>query len=277
MQGVENAGTATLSTSGARGGERVKLESIVEYLDTYLDIPAHPDYRTALNGLQVAAPESRPVRHIAAAVDASEATIARALEERADLLLVHHGLFWSGLTPLTGRHYRRVRALIDGGLALYSAHLPLDGHAELGNGVLLARALELEDLEPFGRYEGASVGWLGRASASLTADDLAERVSAAVGGGRVQLVAGGPERIEHVAVVTGGGGSFVGEAARAGADALVTGEGSHHTFVDAHELGVHLLYAGHYATETFGVQALARHLADRFGVTWTFVDHPSGL
>lgn len=255
----------------------MKLESVVEYLDALLGIPAHPDYRTALNGLQVAGPPDREIGRIAAAVDTSEATIAAASAEGADLLLVHHGLFWSGLTPLTGRHYRRVRGLIDGGVALYSAHLPLDGHPELGNGVLLAHALGLADLEPFGRYEGATVGWIGRHAEPLRAADLAERVAEAVGGAVHVVEVERPRPIERIAVVTGGGGSFLEEAAEAGADALVTGEGSHHTFVDAHELGVHVFYAGHYATEVFGVKALAAHLAERFDLSWTFLDRPSGL
>jgi dinuclear metal center YbgI/SA1388 family protein len=246
-------------------------------MDTYLDIGGHADYRTALNGLQVAGPTGRPVRKLAAAVDASEATIARAVETGADVLVVHHGLFWEGLRPLTGRRYRRVQALIEGGLALYSAHLPLDSHAEVGNSVLLARALGFEPEGRFARYEDVDLGWTGTLDPGLPREDLRARVSATVDGQQVTLLAGGPETIERVAVVTGGGGSFIEEAARTGAHALVTGEGSHHTFVDAMELGINVYYAGHYATETFGVQALCRHLAERFDLTWCFLDEPSGL
>jgi dinuclear metal center YbgI/SA1388 family protein len=261
-----------------------ELHALVEYLDGYLDIPAHPDYSRALNGLQVGFPGgaggtgaagSSTVHRVAAAVDTSEAVVRSAVEAEAQLLLVHHGLFWDGFQPLTGRRYRRVEPLIRGGVALYSAHLPLDAHAEVGNCILLARALGLEVKGRFGEYEGRPVGFWG----TPVEWDLASLVSRFEGAveGPVQVLDGGPESVARVAVVTGGGGSFIEEAARQGIDALVTGEGSHHTFVDAHELGVHVLYGGHYATETFGVRALAAHLAERFDLEWTFLDHPSGL
>lgn len=258
----------------------MKLESLVQYLDAYLGVPEHPDYPTALNGLQVAAPAEREVRRLAGAVDASLATIDDAVASEADLLVVHHGLFWSGLEPLTGRHYSKVRALMKADVALYSAHLPLDGHPEIGNAALLASALNVTDLEPFARYEGADVGWLGTLAESASRDVLARRVAGAVdpvGNAPVRVLAGGPDAVRRVAVVTGGGGSFIGAAVDAGADALVTGEGSHHTFVEATELGLNVYYAGHYATETFGVKALCRHAAERFGLEWSFLDHPSGL
>ncbi|HSG47099.1 MAG TPA: Nif3-like dinuclear metal center hexameric protein, partial [Longimicrobiales bacterium] len=238
----------------------VKLSSLVDYLDGYLSVPEHPDYRTALNGLQVQGREE--VKRIAAAVDSSEAVIADAVAAKADLLLVHHGLFWDGLRPLTGRRFRRVQALVKSGTGLYSAHLPLDGHPEVGNCILLARALELEVRGRFGEYEGAPIGWWGTPT-EWEREALVARCGDVLGG-PVQLLDGGPEKVHRVAVVTGGGGSFIEAAARAGVDTLVTGEGSHHTFVDAHELGVNVLYGGHYRTETFGVKALAEHLAGMF-------------
>lgn len=262
----------------------VDLHALVEYLNGYLDIPAHPDYGRALNGLQVdliipprgpAGTGDGKVRRVAAAVDTSEAVVRSAVEAGAQLLLVHHGLFWDGLRPLTGRRFRRVEGLIRGGVALYSAHLPLDAHEEVGNCVLLARALGLDVQGRFGEYEGRPLGFWGT-PAEWDLPSLVSRLETAVDG-PVQVLDGGPESLARVAVVTGGGGSFIEEAARQGMDALVTGEGSHHTFVDAHELGVHVLYGGHYATETFGVRALAAHLAERFDLEWTFLDHPSGL
>lgn len=191
-------------------------------------------------------------------------------------MIVHHGLFWGGLRPLTGRHLRRVRGLIDNGVALYSCHLPLDGHAEVGNSVLLARALGLELDGRFAAYQGAEVGWRGRPAEPMDVAALAARAESVLGG-PVHVVPGGPARIDRVGVVTGGGASFLDEAARLGLDALVTGEGSHHTHFDAMELGVHLLLGGHYATETFGVRALGDHLAERFDLTCEFVDQPTGL
>ena len=247
-------------------------ESLFQYLDGFLDVRGHPDYPGALNGLQVAGPDE--VRHVCAAVDASEAAIAEAIRRGADVLLVHHGLFWEGLRPLTGRRYRKVARLVEGRLAVYSAHLPLDSHPDVGNCILLARLLGLEVGGRFGSYEGTPIGWWG--TADLHREEL-RRLAEERLGGPVTLVPGGPERVRRVGVLTGGGGSFVGEAARAGLDAYVTGEGSHHTVVDAMELGVDLYYGGHYATETSGVRELARHLHERFGVTWEFVDLPTGL
>lgn len=251
----------------------VNLSSLTDYLDRFLSVRDHPDYRNALNGLQVQGGEE--VRKIAAAVDTSEAVIRHAAEEGADLLLVHHGLFWDGLRPLTGRRYRKVRRLVEAGMGLYSAHLPLDAHPEVGNCILLARALGLEVDGRFGSYEGVPIGWSGTPG-EWDRESLVDRC-ATVLGGPVHLLDGGPEHLRRVAVVTGGGGSFLEEAHREGVDTLVTGEGSHHTFVDAHELGLNVIYGGHYRTETFGVTALARHLAETFGVEWVFLDHPSGL
>lgn len=252
----------------------MKLESILQYIDEYLGVSEHPDYANALNGLQVGGPEE--VAHIVAAVDASEASVRAAVERKADLLLVHHGLFWSGLAPITGRRLRRIRPLLLNQVGLYSVHLPLDAHAEVGNCALLGRALGLELQGTFGAYEGVEIGWWGSLPEPTDAPGLRDRVSQVLDG-PVHLIPGGPEQIRRVGVVTGGGASFTPEAADMGLDALVTGEGSHHTHFDAMELGVHVLLGGHYATEVFGVRALAGHLADRFDLTWEFVDQPTGL
>lgn len=250
----------------------MKSERLFQYLDDYLGIPDFPDYRTALNGVQVEGPEQ--VEKLGVAVDASETTIAEAASVGADALVVHHGLFWSGLQPVTGRHFRRLAPLVRNRIGLYSAHLPLDAHEEVGNCAVLARELGLEPVERFGTYETAKIGWKGHLD--LGRDVLRDRL-ASVLGTDIHLIAGGPERVERVAVVTGGGGSFIEEAVDAGLDALVTGEGNHHTYIDGKELGLNVYYGGHYATETWGVRALARHLEDRFELPWTFIDDPSGL
>lgn len=252
----------------------MKLEFLVQYLDEYLGVSTHPDDPAALNGLQVGGPDE--VRRVVAAVDASEASIAEAVRRNADLLLVHHGLFWEGLRPLTGRLLRRVRPLVEKGVALYSCHLPLDSHPEVGNCALLARSLGITPAGRFAAYHGVGIGVHGVVDSPLAPEALAARAEQAVGS-PVRLLRGGPDRIERVGVLTGRGGSAAGEAARAGLDALVTGEASHHVYFDAVELGVHVVLAGHYATETFGVKALANHVADRFGLQWDFVDQPTGL
>jgi len=251
----------------------VKLESLVAFLDEALGIPHHPDYPTALNGLQVGGVET--VSRVAAAVDTSVRTISAAAAGGAQLMVVHHGAFWDGLRPITGRRLDRVRGLLDGGVALYSAHLPLDAHPTLGNCAILMREIGLEPTERFGSHEGAPLGWSAE-TGNLALTDLRARVEEAVAG-PVQVIAGGGEEAGRVAVVTGGGGSFLTRAAAEGVGTLITGEGGHHTFVDAHELGINLIYAGHYATEVFGVKALGGLIEAEFGLDWFFVDDPSGL
>jgi dinuclear metal center YbgI/SA1388 family protein len=252
----------------------VKLESLLQYTDQYLNVADHPDYSTALNGLQVDGRSD--VEKIVCAVDASEAVIQEAITAQADLLIVHHGIFWDGLRSVTGRRHRKLKLLLDNDLPLYSVHLPLDGHAEIGNAALLAGALGLEDLTPFGDYKGASIGWAGRLPERTEREALSVSL-AEILGGPVHLIPGGSDAIDTVGVLTGGGGSFTEAAADAGLDALVTGEGSHHTHGDAVELGINVFFGGHYATETFGVKALASHLSERFDLEWAFIDHPTGL
>ena len=250
----------------------VDLESLLYFLDTRLGIPEFPDYEGAMNGLQVEG--HGPVRSVGAAVDAGIETIEAAVSSGVDLLIVHHGLFWDGAQPLTGRRYRWVAPLIQAGTSLYSAHLPLDAHPELGNCVQLLRALELEPEGRFGRFREVDVGF-----SSSTEEDreiFRARVEEAVGG-PVRLIAGGPAQVGRVGIVTGGGGGFIRAAAEAGLDTLLTGEGQHHTYLDAIEFGVNVLFAGHYATETLGVQALAASIEEQFGIPWGFLDFPTGL
>ena len=250
----------------------MRLSDLREYLDGYLRVAEVPDWGGALNGLQVDSP--REIGRVAVAVDAARATVEAAVAWGADLLLVHHGLFWDGNQPVTGRRYRRLKAILDADLAVYAAHLPLDVHPEVGNNAVLARELGIEPRGSFAEYKGMPIGVWGELE--TTRDELVERVSRVLGG-PVHLVPGGPERIRRVGVITGGAGDEVGAAARAGLDAFVTGEGKHHNFFDAEEGGINLLLGGHYATEVWGVRALARHLEERFGLEWTFIDHPTGL
>lgn len=250
------------------------LRTLVTYLDQYLRATEVPDYPNALNGLQVDR-QGAEVRRIAVAVDAAQATIDRAVAEGADLLIVHHGLFWDGNQRVTGRRYARLRALMQADVALYAAHLPLDVHPEVGNNAVLARALGIEPRGSFGEYRGMAVGVWGEME-EIRREALCARLDALLGG-RVKLVPGGPERVRRVGVITGGAGGSVGDAAALGLDAFVSGEGAHHNYFDAEEGGINLLLGGHYATETWGVRALAEHLEQRFGLPWTFLDHPTGL
>jgi dinuclear metal center YbgI/SA1388 family protein len=251
----------------------VDLHELVSWLDDYLRVREVPDFPGALNGLQVES-SGRPVRRVAAAVDAAEATIARALAGGADLVLVHHGLFWDGNQPVTGRRYRRLKPLLEADVALYAAHLPLDVHPEVGNNVVLARALGIEVRGSFGEHRGMPLGVWGELE--IHREALCARLDELLGG-RVRLLPGGPERIRRVGVITGGAGDEISAAIAAGLDAFVTGEGKHHHFFDATEGGINVLFGGHYATETWGVKALARRLEEAHGIEWFFVDHPSGL
>ena len=250
----------------------MQLSELTRYLDDYLRVRDVPDAPEALNGLQV--DNAGQVTRIAAAVDLCEATVQLAVAQRADLLLVHHGLFWSGLRPLVGPAYKRVAALVTQGIALYSAHLPLDRHPEVGNAVLLARELGVTVRGEFGEYRGTMVGVWGEIDTSRA--DLVRRLATALGVAPRVLPFGG-ERARRVGIVTGGGGSMIAQAAAAALDTFITGEGAHHTYFDAEELKVNVCYAGHYATETLGVKALAEHVANKFGLPWAFLDHPTGL
>ena len=260
---------------------RVALGEIVSYLDSYLRIADVPDERNAVNGLQVE--NAGTVGSIVAAVDASQATIdgvAAGADGEAPLLLVHHGLFLEGNVPVTGRRYRRIAALLEQDIALYSAHIPLDLHPEVGNNVVLAERLGIEVEGWFGDYRGAPIGVWGHAPQRLAVRDallleVNHALGAAAAGAR--LIAGGPEVVGRVGIITGGAGNMIAAARDAGLDTFITGEGPHHTYFDAMEWGVNVLFAGHYATETLGVQALASHIAERFGLEWEFHDHPTGL
>jgi dinuclear metal center YbgI/SA1388 family protein len=248
------------------------LTEVVSAMDGWLQTAAIPDYPGAINGLQLA--NDGGVRRVACAVDACEAVIERAVEGGADLLLVHHGMFWSGVRPITGAHYRKLRRAIEGGLAVYSSHLPLDVHPALGNNIQLARAIGLETPEPFFPWKGIQLGL--RGGLGVTREELRRRLEDATGA-PVHLCPGGPEVVETAGLITGGAGGEVGGLAGTGIDTFITGEGPHWSYTAAEEMGINLYYAGHYATETSGVKALAAELERVFHLPWSFIDHPSGL
>jgi len=249
-----------------------KLAAITAYLDRYLRHDEVHDYSGAWNGLQIE--NSGEIHKIGAAVDACAATIENAVGQGVDLLLVHHGLFWSGVQPLTGPTRRKVKTALDGNLAIYSSHLPLDLHPVVGNNVLLCRALGFKKLTPFFQAKGQSIGL--QTQAVLTREELARRLEKILGSSP-HLSPGGPGKTARIGVVTGGAGGEIAQAAAEGVDTFITGEGPHHSYTAAEELGVNLFYGGHYATETFGVKALAAHLAAKYRVPWEFLDHPTGL
>jgi dinuclear metal center YbgI/SA1388 family protein len=252
--------------------EEAALQDVVSFANELLEVAEIEDYPGAVNGLQL---ENRgTVSKIGAAVDASSRTIEMAISQRVDLLVIHHGIFWGGVSPVTGPVYRRLAKAMEADLAIYSAHLPLDFHPEIGNNVLLADALGLTPVSPFWFIKGRAQGYL--STAGLELSELVVRAERVLGR-KIWYCPAGPSRARRIGIVTGGAGSHLVEVAAEGVDTFVTGEGPHHTFVLAEELGINLLYGGHYATETFGVKALAARLAEKFSLPWTFLDHPSEL
>lgn len=255
----------------------MELQTITERLDERLDTAAYADLDASPNGLQVG-PETGEVEHVAVAVDAAEATVEAAAEAGADLLLTHHGIVWGGMERLTGTHYRRMAPLIENDMPLYVSHLPLDGHQELGNAAGLAGLLELTDCDPFGAVGPEYVGQCGHVTDGYTASELRSVLERELdtGGQSVQVLDFGPAEIRDIAIVTGSGSDWIDEAVEEGVDALVTGEGKQKAYHEAREAGLTVVLAGHYATETFGVQALADVL-EEWGLKTTYIDHPTGL
>jgi dinuclear metal center YbgI/SA1388 family protein len=251
----------------------VYLSEVVAFLDGELKTSSIADYPSAINGLQLA--NDGPISRVFAAVDASLPVIKTAAAHRGPaLLIVHHGMFWQGVQPLTGAFYQKVKIAMEAGLAIYSSHLPLDVHPEVGNNILLARAIGLENPKPFFEHKGTFLGV--RGDWSGTREHLATLLRAALGG-PVHLCPGGSEVISQVGIITGGAGSEVVKVAATGVDCFITGEGPHWSYPLAQELSLNLFYGGHYATETFGVKSLIEIIGNKFQIDWDFLDHPTGL
>ena len=248
------------------------LSDIVEFLDRELQTTSTPDYPGAVNGLQLE--NSGEIRRVVAAVDASLPVIESVASGPPALLLVHHGLFWQGAQPLTGPVFRKWGTAIRNDLAVYSSHLPLDIHPLWGNNACLATGIGLAGVTPFLDFKGIRIGLRGTWSGSRDALSalLARTLEAPV-----HVCPGGPSEITNVGIVTGGAGSEVARVASEGITTFITGEGPHWSYPLAEELGVNLIYAGHYATETAGVQRLAAEVSRRFDLPWSFHDHPTGL
>lgn len=254
------------------------LRAITDRLDAVLRTRETPDYPAAVNGIQL---ENRgDVRSVAVAVDCSQRTIDGAIAAGANLLIVHHGLLWGGVQPIRGPLYERLHRLLTHDIAVYSSHLPLDAHPELGNNPLLASALLLVPDAGFGRFQGIDIGV--RGAAELPTMEVVARANAFARqhGGRAIASAFDSSRVtRHWAICTGAGASAdtLREAAALGVDTLIVGEGPHWSAVDAPEFGLVIVYAGHYATETLGVQALGRLVEREFALPWRFIEAPTGL
>jgi len=251
---------------------KISLAAIVKHCDVLLRTDKIGDYDGAVNGLQ--AGNRGDVTRIAAAVDASLATARLAVAAGADLLIVHHGLFWGPSHPWTGKKYELFRLLVENNLAVYSSHLPLDAHPKLGNNAQLCADLGLKKLKPFFLTHGQAIGF--KSQTRISRAELAARLSRATGA-KPRIIPGGDPVCRRIGVVTGAAGGDLKQAAAEGVDTFITGEGPHWTYALAEELGLNVFYGGHYATETFGVKALAAEVSKTFKVPWKFLDYPTGL
>jgi dinuclear metal center YbgI/SA1388 family protein len=248
------------------------LSEIVSYTNRFLRIREVGDWDNALNGLQIE--NSGRVTRIGAVVDVSTRILTEAAKREVDLLIAHHGLFWPGLQPVRGALRRQLRIAFENEVALYSAHLPLDIHPRVGNNAQLVAALGLKSAQPFLEEKGQSVGL--KIRASLSRSELARKLQKALNG-PVKVFDFGPKRTRAIGIVTGAAGSEIYRVADEEIDTFITGEAPQWAAVAAEELGLNLLLGGHYATEVFGVKALAAHLSKRFRVPWEFIDCPTGL
>ena len=255
-----------------------RAQAIADRIDAWLRTTEIPDYPGALNGLQLAS--RGDVRKVASAVDFSSQTVRECIRVGADMLLVHHGMFWAGAQPLIGASYERLASLIAGDVAVYSSHLPLDVHPDIGNNVLLARQFGLQPSAGFARFKTLDVGVSG--AADVSTNSLLERARQFAherGGNVVATPFSDDRRTLRWGICTGAGADSdtLREAAERGIDTMIVGEGPHHTAVQARDLGIVIIYAGHYATETLGVRALGERVANEFAIESLFLEAPTGL
>jgi dinuclear metal center YbgI/SA1388 family protein len=241
------------------------LNEITNYCNRRTNSAEIKDFPGACNGLQVE--NKGEIRKIGAAVDAGLVPFRLAIEEDVDLLIVHHGLFWSPLQPITESNYQKVATLLEGNLALYSSHLPLDCHPEIGNNYLLARLLDLEPEETFLPFEGVDIGLI---TLGINRENLKERLIESFNG-KITSIEFGKKKPERIAILTGSGASAIKELRNNGIDTLITGELRQNHFNQAQEEGLNIYLCGHYATEVFGVCALAEEISQRFKIPWTFL------
>ena len=253
----------------------MRLSELDRWLSGYLDLSATSGIDAALNGLQVG-DRTVDVARAAFAVDASLEAFRRAAEWKAGLLVVHHGIFWSPPQCIVGPMFERIRFLMEKGLALYAAHLPLDIHGEVGNNAGLCRQIGLVELEPFGTRRGVKIGLKGRFPEPLALDEIIARLSARQGE-QMRSLPFGPAAVRSVGVVAGNAAWAAPRASEEGLDLFITGEPSHEIYHHCLEARIHAIFAGHYHSESYGVRALAGKLSRETGVETTYLDVPTGL
>ncbi|MBQ9094983.1 MAG: Nif3-like dinuclear metal center hexameric protein [Akkermansia sp.] len=249
------------------------LQHITNLLDTTLRIREIKDASVALNGLQVE--NNGQVTKVALAVDGSQKTIEDAIAAGADLLILHHGIYWCGLRPMTGWFKKKIETCLQHNLAVYGAHLPLDLHPELGNNAGIAQALGLSDCTPEVDYHGTLIGVAGTFNGTVA--ELCEKYAAITGSSITGFVQDAAAPAGRVAVCSGGAGDVIYQMHEKGYRTYLTGEENHWVVNAAQDMGVNILFAGHYATETFGVKALGKLIETQFGLPTVFIDNPTGM
>ncbi len=242
------------------------LKEILEFCENRIHTYQIADFPGAENGLQIE--NNGSVTKIGAAVDAGLVPFQKSVEAGIDFLIVHHGLFWDPAHPITGTRYKKYKLCLENNLAVYGAHLPLDCHQEIGNNAILAEKLGLQQSEWFLEFEGNPVGLI--VEGDITRTDLKSRLNGLFPNG-ITSIEKGSEKPQKIAVLTGSGASAVGELKAAGVDTLITGELKQNHFNQAEEAGLNLYLCGHYATEVFGVSALAKEVASHFDLEWEFI------
>lgn len=248
-------------------------EDLVNYLDEYLKVAEIEDYGP--QGLQVEA-DNQSIERVALAVDTAPAAIEAAAEWGADIYIAHHGVLWRSVERIAGPLGRRVRLLLANGINLYSAHLPLDAHPEVGNNAVLARMFGVEIDDWWCPYKGTPLAVVGQVSTPISLSEFVSKVEAKLNT-QSRVLACGPDKVQRVAILSGFGADEVVAARDAGADTFLTGETSHSHYWTAADVGINTIFAGHYATETVGVQALGIHLEEKFGLKWRFFDFPTEM
>ncbi len=251
------------------------LFDLDKWLGEFLDLAAFEAMDQSRNGLQVAT-RAPDVTKVAFAVDASQESFRRAIEWGAQMLFVHHGILWEKPERMVGAFYERVRILIEGNLALYAAHLPLDQHPEVGNNISIARHLGLRDIEPFGAYHGKKIGFKGTLAAPARLDEVVFRLSEGHSQ-QMRTLPFGPELISTIGIVSGGAAWEVTQAVEEKLDLYITGEPLHAVYHHCLESRIHVIFAGHYQSESFGIRSLRERLARETGVDTMYVDVPTGL
>ena len=253
----------------------MKLHELDAYLGELFRLDEFERTDVSWNGVQIECSD-KEIRRVAVAVDAAAETVARAADWNADLLFVHHGLFWGRAQRITGIHYRRLQSFLANDIGLYAVHLPLDAHETLGNNAVMAEKLGLANRRPFGDYKGTTIGWAGELPEPMTTAEVARALFGTTDD-LLGLLPFGPEKNRSVGIVSGGAPREVAQAIDEGLDLFLTGDASHEIYHHCLEAGINSMFGGHYRTETWGVQAVARRVRDELELETTFIDVPTGL